>query len=163
MYETALPASCTEASKPNQVATTALPKSNDTKLTKQTDRLLAHRIVTERPRSSAASNHEPWKVGEDFSSPSLLKGLKQDSLRCHESAGDMWRNFFFVTEWRKVKCSFIQLLSNLDSAGTSSSLSKKQLRQNVERRTTHPARFVEGVTFHHEHTAALDALAHNNY
>ena len=50
-------------------------------------------MVTERPRSSEASNHEPWKVGEDFSSPSLLKGLKQDSLYCHESAGDMWYNF----------------------------------------------------------------------
>ena len=37
------------------------------------------------------------------------------------------------------------------------------LRQNVERRTTNPARFVEGVTYHHEHTAALDALAYNNY
>ena len=90
-----------------------LSKSNDTKLTRQFDRLLAHRMMTERPRSSEASNHEPWKVGEDFSSASLSEGLKQDSLCCHENAGDMWHNFFFVTERRKVKCSFMQLLSNL--------------------------------------------------
>ena len=79
-----------------------LSKSNDTKLTRQTDRLLPHGMVTERARSSEASNHEPRKVGEDFSCPSLLEGLKQDSLCCRENAGDMWRNFLFVTERRKV-------------------------------------------------------------
>ena len=105
-----------------------LPKSNHTKLTRQTDRLLAHGMVTERASSSEASNHKPWKVGEDFSCPSLLEGLKQDSLCCHENAGDMWRNILFVTERRKVKCSCMQTLSNLGFRQyLFTSIKKKQL------------------------------------